>query len=307
MIIKRQRAFYQERRLLAMEHRSMRLTEKEKSACSKRFAILFLTTLFLLGFATTVTAGPKAKLWSKWLAHDVQSQTRIDHKAWNRFLEKYLISDHPSGINRFRYAAVTTQDRKELEDYLKRLQGVQVSGLNRAEQKAYWINLYNALTVKVILDHYPVKSIRDIKISPGLFKFGPWGAKLATIEGEQVTLDDIEHRILRPIWKDNRVHYAVNCASIGCPNLQPEAVTSANTEGLLEKGAREYVNHPRGARIERNRLNLSNIYKWFREDFGGSKEEVIQHLLKYAEDPLAESLKDFRGKIKYEYDWALNQ
>ena len=288
----------------------MPMSEKGMEGNHKRgywFTLSFAVTLFLLGSFAVVGAAPRPELWSKWLAHDDESQTGLDHGAWDRFLKTYVVTDHPSGINLVEYARVTPENRKALEAYLRQLQHVHVSGLNRHEQKAFWINLYNALTVRVILDHYPVKSIRDIDISPGWFKDGPWAAKLLRIEGEEVTLDDIEHRILRPIWKDNRIHYAVNCASRGCPNLQPEAFTKTNTERLLEKGAREYANHPRGVKIEENRLTLSNIYKWFQVDFGGADENVIQHLLKYVEDPLAEALRGYRGKISYEYDWRLNE
>ena len=97
------------------------------------------------------------------------------------------------------------------------MQAVAISNYNRNEQKAYWINVYNALTIDLILSRFPVASIRDINISPGLLARGPWGAKLFIVEGEKLSLDDIEHRILRPIWKDNRIHYAVNFASLGLP------------------------------------------------------------------------------------------
>ena len=177
-----------------------------------------------------------------------------------------------------RYASVAPEDRKALKDYLRDLQSLPVSSYNRAEQRAYWINLYNAFTVDLVLSRFSVESIRDINISPGLFARGPWGAKLLTIEGEGLSLDDIEHRILRPIWKDNRVHYAVNCASLGCPNLQAAAYTSDNTEALLEKGAREYVNHPRGVAIKNGKLYVSSIYVWFQEDFGGSAEGADEAL-----------------------------
>jgi hypothetical protein len=197
--------------------------------------------------------------------------------------------------------------KQALEQYLEDLQAVGVSALDRPEQKAYWINLYNALTVRVVLGHYPVKTIRKINISPGWFSSGPWRAKLLTVEGEEVSLDDIEHRILRPLWQDNRVHYAVNCASLGCPNLQPEAFTAENTERLLEQAAREYVNHPRGARMEKGRLVVSSIYDWFRADFGGSEEGVLAHLRHYAQEPLREALEGYSGKLRYEYDWALNE
>jgi hypothetical protein len=182
-----------------------------------------------------------------------------------------------------------------------------VSRLNRNEQKAFWINLYNALTVKVILDHYPVKSIRDIDISPGLFSDGPWGKKLVSVEGEDISLDDIEHRILRPVWKDPRVHYGVNCASHGCPNLQPEAFTAENSDELLDKGAREFVNSPRGARIENGKLTVSSIYVWFKPDFGGTDAGVIDHLKKYAQPGLRTQLEKIDRISDNQYDWTLNE
>lgn len=262
---------------------------------------------FLLVFATSaLQAAPKADLWPRWQKHDPSSSKTIEHGAWNKFLEKYLVAPHPSGINRLRYSAVTREDREILQAYIKNLEQVPVSTYNRAEQKAYWINLYNALTVEVVLSRYPVASIRDINISPGFFSRGPWGAKLVTVEGEKLSLDDIEHRILRPIWKDNRVHYAVNCASIGCPNLQPMAYTSENMEMLLEKGAREYINHPRGASLYSGSLQVSSIYVWFQEDFGDSTEGVLNHLRKYANPPLAKTLHSYRGRLAHDYDWRLN-
>src|SRR6185436_17606316 len=140
--------------------------------------------------------------------------------------------------------------RKKLDAYLERLQAVKVMQFSRPEQRAYWANLYNATTVQVILEHYPVESITKINISPGFFAKGPWKKKLLKIEGEEVSLDDIEHRILRPLWKDPRTHYSVNCASVGCPNLLPRAFTAGNMEEMLDEGARTYVNHPRGARVK---------------------------------------------------------
>ena len=121
----------------------------------------------------------------------------------------------------------------------------------------YWINLYNAFTVHLILEHYPQDSIVDIRY--GFFDFGPWDEKLLQIEDEEVSLNDIEHRILRPIWKDPRLHYALNCASLGCPNLQPESFYPGNVESLLNSRARDYINHPRGLRFE-NEDDLSLIH-----------------------------------------------
>lgn len=271
----------------------------------KRALCLLLLTLLL---PTALQAAPKADLWPCWQAHDPASTVQVDHAAWGQFLARYLVTDHPSGINRVRYAAVTSADRQALTAYLDKLQGLRATTLNRAEQQAYWINLYNALTVKVVLDHYPVNSIRDIDISPGLFSSGPWDAKLLVVEGEKVSLNDIEHRILRPIWRDNRIHFAVNCASLGCPNLQPQPFTAANTEALLEQAARQYVNHPRGASFNKDgKLILSAIFDWYGRDFSDTEAGVARSLVRYAEPALAAKLNRYQGTIYFEYAWALNQ
>lgn len=274
---------------------------------SKFFLIFGVGMAVWLGSSPGLWAAPRADLWERWKQHDPSSTVRVDHAPWRTFLHKYLVTDHPDGVHRLRYGDVALQDRLALGDYVKALEDVGVTGLNRREQMAYWINFYNALTVKVVLDHYPVKSIRHIDISPGLFRFGPWDAKLVRVEGHPVSLNDMEHRILRPIWNDSRVHYAVNCASLGCPNLQPEPFTSENLEPALEKAAVEFINHPRGARLEGRRLVLSSIYEWFQVDFGGSEEAVLAHIGQYARPPLAEAIRDYRGRISYDYDWSLNE
>ena len=267
--------------------------------------ILMISGLVIVVASSTVAA-PKAKLWPRWQKRNPNHTQMIDHAPWDTFLRKYVLSSHPSGINRVRYGEVTPEDHDALRAYLKAMEAIRISTYNGPEQKAYWINLYNALTVSVVLEHYPVNSIRDINLSSGLFSKGPWGAKLLIIEGEPVSLDDIEHRILRPIWQDNRIHYAVNCASLGCPNLMPIAFTSANLERLLERGAREYVNHPRGASFHNGKLTVSSIYVWFKSDFGGSRTQTLSHLQQYAEGELATRLKSHTGGFSKTYDWALN-
>lgn len=264
----------------------------------------FILSLLMVVPLTVVFGAPKSELWSFWASSEETSTTVIDHTRWTELLKKYLIKDHPSGINRFQYSKVSENDKTALQRYVDALENVKVRDLNRREQMAYWINLYNALTVKVIIEHYPIKSIRDIDLASSR---GPWDAKLVTIEGKDVSLNDIEHRILRPVYKDNRVHYAVNCASIGCPNLLPNAFTSQNLDQQLDEGAREYVNHPRGVAIDGKRMTLSSIYRWFQEDFKSSEEGVIEHLVTHASPELVEKLKAFKGKIKYEYDWSLNE
>lgn len=271
--------------------------------------ISFLTLLLLssLAWLSPVAAAPSADLWPRWQESVEQNSRVVDHSQWSAILQKYVVTDHPSDINRFKYGAVTDKDKQSLNSYLNQLQEITVTQLNRREQKALWINLYNGLTVKLILDNYPVKSIMDVDISPGFFSNGPWGARLLTIEGERVSLNDIEHRILRPIFADNRVHYALNCASLGCPNLQPESFTGANSEQLLDGGARSYINHSRGVDVMDGKVTVSSIYKWFQDDFGGSQEMVVKHLLHYAREDLANALKANRGMLSFKYDWNLNK
>jgi hypothetical protein len=258
----------------------------------------------LMALSLPAFGAPKAELWERWAAH-AQNKVGIGHQEWDAFLGHYL-KVGSDGITRVAYKAVTPADRKALDAYVRRLQDVRISKFARPEQRAYWINLYNATTVKVVLDHYPVESITKINISPGLFSKGPWKKKLLVIENEKVSLDDIEHRILRPIWKDPRTHYALNCASLGCPNLPPKAFSSGNTERMLEDGARAYVNHPRGATVDAGRLTVSSIYAWFESDFGGNEAGVVAHLKKYAEASLRKKLADVDGVHDHAYDWSLN-
>lgn len=251
-------------------------------------------------------AGPKAELWERWQAHDPQSTQRVDHSAWGRFLSRYLRVMPVQG-NRLDYAGVTMADHAAVAGYVKHLAIVSVSDLNRDEQRAYWINLYNAVTVTVMLDHWPVSSIRDIDISPGLFSDGPWGKKLVTVEGEALSLDDIEHRILRPIWQDPRLHYAVNCASIGCPDLAAKPYTGEAIEQMLTAAAQNFVNSPRGLRIaEDGRVIVSKIYDWFIDDFGGTEKAVLGHLSEYAAPALKARLAGKTEIDDHVYDWRIN-
>lgn len=247
---------------------------------------------------------PSPELWEYWTTYDSADERKIDHVRWENFLKKYTTLGD-DGVIRVSYSNVSKADRTALEAYIDTLESQAITGYSRAEQFAYWVNLYNAQTVSVILDHYPVEGIRDIDISPGMFADGPWGKKLLVIEDNQVSLNDIEHRILRPIWQDPRIHYAVNCASIGCPNLYPEAYTAENTQRLLDNAARTYINHPRGVMIEDGELTVSKIYSWFIDDFdvdGG----VVKHIKRYAEPKLLHALSGFENPTWYEYNWNLN-
>jgi hypothetical protein len=266
--------------------------------------------VFLMFLPVFLSAAPKAELWDVWTPYNPGSGMSINHSAWNEILEMYLKTGDPSGVHLFAYSEVDDASRNKLDAYLGYLQGIAVGDLNRKEQMAYWINLYNALTVQVILENWPVDSIRDINLGGGgLFGRGPWDAPLALIEGRDVSLNDIEHRILRPIWKDPRIHYAVNCASIGCPNLADRAFTADNLEELLEAGAVSYINNPRGAEVDGNTLHLSSIYDWFSADFGETRKAILEHVHSYAEPELRNALSPFiegKGRLRYRYDWNVN-
>ncbi|MBL8831096.1 MAG: DUF547 domain-containing protein [Rhodospirillales bacterium] len=264
--------------------------------------VLILAILLL---ALPAQAAPKAELWPRWTVHDPSSTLEIDHSAWGRFLRAYVSRD-AAGIARVGYGRVTPADRALLQGYISAMQSADIDRFARPEQRAFWINLYNALTVETVLAHYPVASIREIRISPGLFASGPWGRKLARVAGEALSLDDIEHRILRPIWRDPRIHYALNCASLGCPDLAAEPYLSARAEAQLDAAAFDFVNHPRGVSLEDGRLRVSSIYDWFREDFGGDDAGVLAHLVRHAAPDLRARLGGIARVSAHFYDWRLN-
>lgn len=264
----------------------------------------------ILFFSPTVFAAPDSNALAFWSESNEENTQTINHDSWQLLLNRYLNSNHPSGIHRFNYAAVTTEDQKALDVYLKEMQQLNPRRFSRAEQKAYWINLYNALTVELILKSYPVTSIT--KLGDSFLSFGPWDDNVANIERHDLSLNDIEHRILRPLFRDNRIHYAINCASLSCPNLAATAYTATNTHSQLEEAARQYINHPRGVtfegvRPEETTLKVSSIYHWYLEDFGNSDQALISHLTNYAEPPLAEQLRQYDGDIESHYNWALNE
>ncbi len=272
----------------------------------KYLSILIATFTVVAGAGVPgVSAAPRAELWPRWQAHDPASTQVINHREWARLLQTYGAKGE-DGIVRIDYGRFSDGDKQALKGYIERLASAAVSLLNRDEQLAYWINLYNALTIDLVLAHYPVSSILKINISPGLFSIGPWDKKLTAVEGEELSLNDIEHRILRPIWRDPRIHYAVNCASLGCPNRALEAYNAENVERLLEANAVAHVNHPRGARFENGELIVSSIYRWFVADFGGGNAGVLKHLRQYARGELAEKVarNNFIGGD--EYDWSIN-
>ncbi|MEO0681767.1 MAG: DUF547 domain-containing protein [Pseudomonadota bacterium] len=246
-------------------------------------------------------AGPAARLidatWTR-----SGSGGDPDAGPWAAILSRRLTLAE-DGVARFDYAGARA-DLPNLRAWLAAYTAVDPRGLTRGAQYAYWANLYNAVTVELMLEAWPVDTIKTVQ--GGLFNTGPWKKKTTAVAGVALSLDDIEHGILRPVFRDPRIHYAVNCASIGCPNLQPRPFASATLEGVLEQAARDYVNDPRGARIEGGRLTVSSIYDWFQEDFGGSEAGVLEHLRRYAEPGLRAALEGRSGYDRDAYDWAVN-
>ncbi len=237
---------------------------------------------------------------------------RAEEAALDALLARHvtLPSD---GVARVAYARwkASAADMAALDGWIAAAAARRPSAMPRAEAFAFWANLYNALTLKVVLDRYPVRSIRDIRstgvpFDPRQFN-GPWRTRLVTIEGRAMSLDDIEHGTMRPTFRDPRVHYAVNCASIGCPNLPPRAWRAATLERDLDAAARAFVNHPRGVTVLGDgRLRVSSIYHWFKEDFGGNDAGVVAHLRQNAAPPLATRLAAATAIADHAYDWALN-
>ncbi|WP_425409913.1 DUF547 domain-containing protein [Hyphococcus sp.] len=266
----------------------------------KQFISFTSTVIFLLKINSIALAQGSFAEFNNFTYNSTET---LSHDAFASFIETYA-AENESGVVLVDYGRVSQADRAALKQYLEKLQGIDPTALNKNEAFAYWANLYNALTIDIVLDNYPVESIRDIK--SGLFAAGPWKKDLASVNGVTVTLDNIEHDILREFWNEPRVHYAVNCASIGCPNLPSPPFTGARLDDRLTQAAKAYVNHPRGVRVRNGRVEASSIYKWFQEDFGGGQAGVIAHLRRYAEPELAGALAETKGVERYNYDWSLN-
>lgn len=224
----------------------------------------------------------------------------VDHAAWDAFLANYVVQSG-DGVNRVRYAAAASTDPMMLRPYLAALETVDPASLGKNEQMAFWINLYNAVTVDLILQKPSIKSIREL----GQLTLGPWDKKIVMIAGTRLSLNNIEHGILRPIWNDVRIHYAVNCASIGCPNLAPRAYTGANLDAMLEQAASDYINHPRGFALIDGKLRASSIYNWYARDWG-TQEDILNHARRYARGDSEALLADAARIDGFDYDWAIN-
>ncbi len=220
----------------------------------------------------------------------------VDHSLYAELLNKYI----KNGV--VIYQGFKNEESK-LNAYLKVLEGVNGKTLDRNEQFAFYVNAYNAWTIKLILSGYPgLKSIKDLATWPD----SPWKKKICRIDGDMITLDHIEHQILRPGFKDPRVHFAINCASKSCPPLMSKPFTGKDLNRQLDDVTQKFINDTNRNKLEGKKLFVSKIFKWFGDDFNN---EIIDFFIKYAEKDLKENLEKRRTKIKIkylDYDWSLN-
>lgn len=263
-----------------------------------------LLLLVLINSPVYANAVPDKDIWVYWDKEDKTSKKQIDHTLWQSFLDKFVKYSKRSDMYLFEYKRVKKADKDNLRKYLNTLSVVDPRVLRKEEQLAFWINLYNALTVELILKYYPVKSIT--KLGKGWFRIGPWRDDLLSINGKDISLHDIEHRILRPIWNRPEIHYALNCASNGCPDLAPKIYTAAGIEDQLKKAGERFVNQKKGVNFVGGRMVLSKIFEWYKDDFGGEKG-VQSQLLKYAKGDLKRKIDTYKGRISHQYDWQLNE
>lgn len=217
-----------------------------------------------------------------------QNQDKGIHASWNVLLQQYVDADGNVDYRNWK------KSQTDLDKYIQLLEKTPPANYwDKNDSLAYFINAYNAVTVKLILDNYPLKSIRDIK--------DPWDSKSLNLPNNRLTLNDIEHKVLRKM-DDPRIHFAINCASASCPQLSNEAFRASKVQKQLEEATALFINDTSKNQISEKNIGLSKIFLWFSKDFG-SKKERIAFIQKYSQKPFKDN-----AKIKYqEYDWSLNE
>ena len=218
----------------------------------------------------------------------IETVSKPDHKIWDELLTKYVTAS-----GKVNYKGIKSEKAK-LEAYLKELESLPIqSDWSRGEKMAYWINAYNAFTVKLIVDNYPVSSIT--KLHGG----NAWDVKWIMLGEKTYSLNNIENDILRPRYKDARIHFAVNCAAKSCPSLLNQAWTASNLESNFNKATRAFVNNSQFNKISAKSISVSKIFEWYKEDF----ENLIDFLNQYSTTEINNN-----AKVEFmEYDWSLNE
>lgn len=217
-----------------------------------------------------------------------QTCTLADNKSWDRLLKSFVDDNGNVDYHSFK------KESESLNSYLEQLGSTTANETWSREKKlAYFINLYNAATVKLILDNYPLKSITEIN--------QPWGKKWIQYGGKLISLGEIEHKILRKM-NEPRIHFAINCASFSCPKLLNEAYTEDKLEKQLGNAAKDFINDPSRNIISENKVQLSKIFKWYKKDFENNGS-LISYLNQYSKSTINK-----RAKIEYiKYNWSLNE
>lgn len=231
-----------------------------------------------------------------YLAAQTTGKGTVDHSLWDDLLKKHVQAD---GLVDYQGLVA---DKDQLETYLLELANHHpAASWSKQQQMAYWINAYNAFTVKLIVDHYPIASIKDIK--RGIpFVNTVWDIKFIELGDEVYDLNKIEHGILRKDFADARIHAAVNCASFSCPPLSNEAFVAERLEEQLDTAMRLFVNDTNRNKINAGKAELSAIFKWFSGDFKNDAGSVLAFVNRYAERKISA-----KTTIVYlDYDWSLN-
>jgi hypothetical protein len=229
------------------------------------------------------------------------------HQAWDALLKKHVVLLDGAKASQVRYAEMA-QARPALKNYLESLSRVSEADFNawtKAEQMAFLINAYNAYTVEKILTRYPnIRSIWDF----GKFFGNPFKDEFFSLLGRKMSLDRIEHETLRKNYREPRVHYAVNCASVGCPMLREEAYVAERLDRQLEEQAGRFLSDRSRNRVRDGRLEVSKIFDWFKEDFEPRERYFAQHSKILSDDPGQQRLvADGRARLSFlDYDWSLN-
>jgi hypothetical protein len=225
--------------------------------------------------------------------------TPPNHQPWDQLLKAHVSS---TGIVDYKGFV---KDKAKLDAYLKTISenAPDRKTWSKNEQLAYWINAYNAFTVKLIADNYPVKSIRDLgpALKIPLIK-DVWHYKFFKIGGQESSLDEIEHSILRKEFEEPRIHFAINCASVSCPPLLNEAFVASKIDSQLENVAKTFVNDKSRNKISSNAVEISSIFSWFKGDFT-KNGSIIDFLNKYSTVKISSS-----AKVSHlDYNWNLNE
>ena len=220
----------------------------------------------------------------------------VQHGEWDVLVKKHVSKNGMVDYQGF------LKDKKQLQVYLDKLSANKpTSKWSKNEKMAFWINAYNAFTVKLILDHYPINSIKDIK--KGIpFVNSVWDITFIPMGKEKIDLNYIEHSILRKEFKDPRIHAAINCASFSCPLLRNEAYYASRLDEQLNDAMRRFVNDSQRNQLDKSNIKISKIFSWFAGDFKLNGSSVVDYLNKYAKKRVQPNAKiDF-----LEYQWELN-